>query len=406
VNEKLSVDATRLSQALKYQIHVAIDYCHTLDPEDVLWIEVYGDVTVEGRDQVEVKDYNSDLTDGHENFWKTLNNWLDAGFEHQKYVSLVLLTTQQFGVRASLRNWSDLDAAQRLDALEEIHQAAENRYAERSGSQDADDADVPQSCAGSGRRERIPDSLKLQRLVMAAEVRAELLQVLPKVKIITGQPDLRGLIDAYKKKYLRGVLPNRKDDFLDDLFGFMTNAMKMSTKWRFTCAEFDAKIAELTARYVVGTVKFPRLDARQVGLEAQAINVRDRLYARKLEEIGGDEVLIRQATVERLSAQKYISELYSDAATSPEDVEDYCTDHLRLHCSSRLAQIGRSNSTLSHPERQSASRTFYHETCAQPVVRFGGFDSTPVAFRNGVYHLLADQDSVNPIGDLQWRLWE
>ncbi|WP_203436620.1 hypothetical protein [Salmonella enterica] len=64
MNTKLDFDATKLFEALKYQIHVAIDYCHTLEKHDVLWIEVFGDVTVAGRDQVEVKNYIEDLTDG------------------------------------------------------------------------------------------------------------------------------------------------------------------------------------------------------------------------------------------------------------------------------------------------------------------------------------------------------
>lgn len=44
VNAKLDFDASKLYEALKYQIHVAIDYCHTLDKDDVLWIEVFGGV--------------------------------------------------------------------------------------------------------------------------------------------------------------------------------------------------------------------------------------------------------------------------------------------------------------------------------------------------------------------------
>lgn len=61
MSTKFDFDATKLSEALKYQIHVAIDYCHTLAKDDVLWIEVFGDVTVAGRDQVEVKEYSDSL---------------------------------------------------------------------------------------------------------------------------------------------------------------------------------------------------------------------------------------------------------------------------------------------------------------------------------------------------------
>ncbi|WIX05310.1 hypothetical protein [Xanthomonas oryzae] len=408
VRHKLPVDATRLSEALKYQVHVAIDYCHTLQPDDVLWIEVFGDVTVEGREQVEVKDYSGDLTDNHENLWKTLKNWLNDGFPHQDYASLVLLTTQGFGARASIQNWEDLDLDQRLAALEKIHQDAEKKYADRSASRNGDSADVSESKAKErkGKQEHIPEVLKFQRLVMAPGMREALKQVLAKVKLITDQPDLLGLIDQYKRRYLRAVLSHRQDEFLDDLFGFMTNAMKITQGWSFTSAQFSSKIAELTKRYMVGNIRFPRIDASKVGLEAQEIGLRERLYVRKLEEIGADNSIIGQATVDRLSAEKYIVELYKDGAISSEDVEEYSSNHLRLHCSSRLAMIGRIGPVLNHSERQTDSRTFYHKTCAQPVVGFGSYDFTPVAFRNGIYHMLADRDAVGSLADFQWRLWE
>lgn len=406
VRDKLPFDATRLSEALKYQVHVAIDYCHTLKPDDVLWIEVLGDVTVEGQEQVEVKDYSDDLTDNHENLWKTLRNWLNTEFRHENYVSLVLLTTQKFGGLASIKNWSNWDGKQRLAALDEIHQDAEKRHAERSAAQKADDADAAEADPGKGKQTRVPESLKLQRRVMATEARGALEQVLAKVKIITDEPKLAELIERYKRGYLRAVLPHRQDEFLDDLFGFMTNATRMTTKWRFTSAEFTSKFAELTKRYMIGTVKFPRIDAKKLGLAAQEAIVQERLYVRKLDEIGAGQAVIGQATIDLLCAETYIIELFKDGTTTPEDVEQYSGDHLRLHCSSRLAQMGRSAPGLSHDERQKASCTFYHERCAQSVAGFGSYDFTPLAFRNGVYHLLADQDAVGSAEDFQWRLWE
>ncbi|WP_235048286.1 hypothetical protein [Xanthomonas cassavae] len=186
----------------------------------------------------------------------------------------------------------------------------------------------------------------------------------------------------------------------------MTNAMKMTSGWSFTGSQFTTKFAELSKRYLTGTVKFPRLDERALGLEAQEAIVRDRLYVKKLDEIGAGEVAIQQATIDRLSAEKFIVELYKDGATSKEDVARYSNDHLRLHCSSRLALIYRSDTSLTHPERQRASCAFYHESCARPVTDFGSFDLTPVAFRNGIYHLLADQDALGSPSDFQWRLWE
>ncbi|NMM78317.1 hypothetical protein B2J88_35345 [Rhodococcus sp. SRB_17] len=74
----LPFDATVLFKALQYQLFVAIEQCHGLKPNECLWIEAMGDVTVPGRTQIEVKHYTDSLTDSHHNFWNTIKNWLSA----------------------------------------------------------------------------------------------------------------------------------------------------------------------------------------------------------------------------------------------------------------------------------------------------------------------------------------
>ena len=97
---KLSNDATRLLEAISYQLIVTLEYCHDLVEGQTLWLEVFGDVTVSGSVQVEVKNFVDDLTDGHNNFWNTLKNWLSPKFKQEKYSELILLTTQAYGATA------------------------------------------------------------------------------------------------------------------------------------------------------------------------------------------------------------------------------------------------------------------------------------------------------------------
>ena len=54
-NAPLPFDATLLFKALQYQLLVAVEYCYDLAPEECLWLEVMGDVTVPGKTQTEVK---------------------------------------------------------------------------------------------------------------------------------------------------------------------------------------------------------------------------------------------------------------------------------------------------------------------------------------------------------------
>ncbi len=119
----IDFEARKLFEAIKYQIHVAIEYCHKLEDDQSLWIEVYGDVAVDNEGAVEVKMWEDDLSDGHSNFWNTLHNWLKPAFDHHRFKELILLTTQSFGSRSKLSTWNESDAAQRLILLNSIDAA-------------------------------------------------------------------------------------------------------------------------------------------------------------------------------------------------------------------------------------------------------------------------------------------
>ncbi len=49
--------------------------------------------------------------------------------------------------------------------------------------------------------------------------------------ILPEQQNLAALIAAYKKEKLGGINPNRKDDYVNDLFGFMMDASRIVQGW-------------------------------------------------------------------------------------------------------------------------------------------------------------------------------
>ena len=90
MSSKLKHDASSSIDGTIYQFYIAIDKCfELLDGEKVI-IEKYGDVTVSDKYQIEVKHYQEDLTDLHENIWKTIDNWLQNAFDVSHYKNLIL----------------------------------------------------------------------------------------------------------------------------------------------------------------------------------------------------------------------------------------------------------------------------------------------------------------------------
>lgn len=386
MDKKLDFDATKLFIALKYQILVAMEYCHSLGDDESLWIEVFGDVTVSDKKQIEVKYYTDNLTDGHLNFWNTLNNWLKPEFDHRQYASLVLLTTQGFGDNASLKSWGSLTAEQRLDMLEDIRSDSEARLTE-SGKTTAS------------------QSLELQRKVLSPDRRTDLMDALAKIQIVTDQSSLMERIAHYRKQYLRPINDHRCDDYMNDMFGFITSPCFMTTGWQITSEAFTAKTRELTSRYMVGTLKFPKVDHEALERIAGETDVQGRRFAVKLKEIGADSSVL-DATADLLHAQHYVHELIKDCTVSQSDITDYTRNQYKSHISSRRSYLAQCLTGLSITDLHKKSQAFYFDRCALQVDRLCSYDHTPSEFRNGIYQMLADEELGTRHQEFHWKMWE
>ena len=112
--------------AFHYQILLALQKCFAISSSQAVWIEKDGDISIisenkEDSEQIEVKDYENPLTDNHENFCKTLKNWLAPEFDHKQYAHLILHTTQIFGKNTKFSSWNNQDAETKLEILKSIY---------------------------------------------------------------------------------------------------------------------------------------------------------------------------------------------------------------------------------------------------------------------------------------------
>ena len=90
MHNNLKQDSTKTFKPIIYQFYIALEKCFDLRKDEKLFIETYGDVTVSNDIQIEVKDYDSELTDLDHNIWNTLKNWIDVNFDISYYKKLIL----------------------------------------------------------------------------------------------------------------------------------------------------------------------------------------------------------------------------------------------------------------------------------------------------------------------------
>jgi hypothetical protein len=359
---------------------VAVQKCYELRQGQKLLIEELGDITVENEQQIEVKQYSDNLTDGHSNFWNTLRNWIDdeKGFDHTLYTSLVLHTTQEFGARATISEWNDLDPDKRLNLLYRINEQFETTYEKAKSTE-------PKKEPGA--------VLKHQRFVLDSTRENKLKDLIGKVWIEARAKELPDLYEELKQDRVRGILSGKKDDYLNSLIGFVCRADKTAgERWEITYEAFEAKLGDLNATYNKETRIFPRkYFSSQESVDSSMFC--DYLFVHKIKDIKYEEVIC-DAIHDHEATISTIQQEFSKYAVDPLSVEEYANDiEKRFKADYRKACRGCS-------DELTASQNLYDETVAKTTSPLPGFGDTLDGFRNGLLHQRMDDPDI----DLKWKV--
>lgn len=402
--QALPFDATALFKALQYQLLVAVEQCHDLMPGECLWIEAMGDVTVPGKTQIEVKNYSDKLTDSHQNFWNTIRNWLHERFDRSNYKSLVLLTTQEFGAQSRLKDWNTLTAVQRLERMQDIGSdvadAPQTQMEEPAEPQQDEAVKTAETTARKPSKARA-----LQQEVLAPENRLKLMEVLERMLIIPGEDTLPARIDGYKTRYLKAIRPSLQQQYLDDLLGFMFSTEHVLKGWKITHEAFTAKLTVLTSLCMKHPAEFPLRDLRPLEEKVDLDEIRPMLFARKILEIEGEKYL-KHAALHRLFALDTISALLKDQIPINPSLDLYLHNHRINHFVEREAAILDCDGLQDDAALKKASRKFYLARLKASTEPFCAMANTMPEFRNGIYHMLADENPKNKDEEFHWKLWE
>lgn len=391
---QLPFDATLLFKALQYQLLVAVEYCYALQPGQCLWLEVFGDVTVPGVSQTEVKLYTDKLTDSHTNLWNTLKNWLHENFDRTSYLSLVLLTTQEFGAQTLLKGWNKKSPAAKLEVLETIF--ASSQPTKKTAAPGAKDHDSDAA--------KLSKAQSLQQYVMATEHRADLMDILERMRITTGADSLEQRLEKFVTANLKIIRLSKCQRFIDDLLGFISSTELVQKGWKITYEAFTNKLTELTKLHMKHPTTFPPVDVASLKKSIDVEQIKPKLFARKIVGIGGEHHL-KRAALHRLVAETTISDLYADGELFKSDVDRYLNNHLERHLYGRESAMLDCSGISCTTQLKTQSMKFYLDQHATDVEQFCGLESTMTEFRNGIYHMLADDVSGDKDEEFHWRLW-
>ena len=375
--DKVRQDATASTRATIYHLCVAIDKCYQLKDGQKLLIEELGDITIEGEQQIEVKQYSDRLTDGHLNLWNTFRNWIDDEFDHTSYTSLILHSTQEFGPDATISEWNIFDVAERIAILLEINDKFEKAYKK----------------AKIANPNRIASAVLVrQRYVLDSMRRTKLSALIGKVYIETTAKALPELYDELKHQ-IRGILSGKKNDFLNSLIGFVCRPGKNTgERWEITFEEFSDKLEELTNNFRSETRVFPYKHFSKIkGIAPD--EYQEDLFVTKIHEIEHYEAVPRAIHYYEAAIQ-----------TINEEFDSYRTEPDKFKAYSRAVEdrfkTSHSMACRKCSDEIPDSKNFYDETHMSQPPGFPGFQDSPDWFRNGLLHICMNDNEY----DYLWRV--
>lgn len=358
--------------AFHYQVLIGLERCFSLEDGQSIWFELDGDVSLISSDpitstQIEVKDYASPLTDHHENLWKTIKNWLQPEFEHDKYGCLVLHTTQPFGKKTRLKDWNSLDAEQRLVVLKEI-------FAERS-------EDIIS-------KEKLPEVVKYQKSVM--DHNADVLKTLLKKVTLYVEADNLEKLQNKINSYFLGIPNSNHKSYVDGLVGFIYGEAT-NQSWNICHKDFTAKCEELTTRLCKKQFTFPTFSNREASPN-EIEKYQERDFVKKIADIEHD-LMIPDAVGNWLELQNSLIEQLDEYPLYREKTLTYQNQLVTKF------KLDYSNAQLESGDVITSSKRLYNNTIGQQALNMGEI-IPPIEYKNGLIHDAMDDEK----RDLYWRV--
>lgn len=374
--------------AIFSQFYVALQKCFAMKTGESIFIEIDGDVSIidengENNIQIEVKEYFEPLTDSHKNFWNTLNNWITPSFNHVNYKELVIISTQNIGVNSKFLKWNDSSLSERQSILNDILTSAENRFQNKKPKK------------GKSKNANPPESLGLMRKVFSTSNNNDLMQVISKINIICEHPKREDITNEIIERELKGIPVENKTKVLNSLLGFVINKEDYNKGWKISCENFQKEFQDLTSQYVTGTLLFPINEEYKNLSDADKEKVNKYPFVKKIEDITYHEVITESVTAYWFTF-KTISSEFSQRRSKKDSLIKFQENLKDIHKPAyRIASRNCNSSTVINK-----SKDFFDEIMKVDSPNFDIFNNTPIIFKNGLYHILANEEE----HEIFWKL--
>jgi hypothetical protein len=358
MTDKITNNSSESTKAIVHQFYVALEKCFELEEGESAYIEYYGDVSIVGKSQIEVKKFQRTLTNLDQNFWNTLKNWMEDNFPHEKFRSLILSTTQNISSKSIFKNWNENSFDTRLKDMTDVR------------------------CNYFNQKKRDEKTIKLLNYIFDKSRREKLTSILPKIVIQSSQRYYQNLHNSIKDRFAKGIPKSSKDQFIRGLLGFIISPeISENNKWEITNEKFSKEVEELTSVLTENSVLFPKkIDLKDI----DNTKYLESTFVKKIEDIEYNDV-IPTAISDYVHTNTLI---FNDVRLSMryQELKRYQDEINEDH------EIKFRNRKRNAPKNNviNASKDFYDEFLGKDPNTFYLYNTVPPYFRRGLIQNMAN----------------
>ncbi len=383
---KVNFSSPETTGAIVSQFYLALEKCFEMKLGDVVFIEKDGDVSklnpmsLEDGIQIELKEYaeDNDLTDSHLNFWNTLKNWTNSEFDSVKYKYLVLATTQEIGAKSMLLNWNESSKGERLKILEDIYDKAKERF---------EKVKIKKPKASES------DSLKLMNEVFKEKEKLEI--IIEKIFIDNNRTRRDKIVDEIIEKYLKPFPSTNQEIVLKSILGYVIKEEEYNKGWEISYYGFKQEIEDLSGKFNNETKLFPIKEELKTIPKTEIEKTKKYAFVKKIEDIQYDEVILKSLN-DYWFTLNTIAQEFKGRKQKEISINNFEENLITIHnAEHRISSRNCSSLNLIND-----SKNFYDKITGSQVPGFDIYSDTPLVFRNGMYHILANEDDNKVV----WKL--
>ena len=374
-------NATATAKGFIYQFYEAIDWCWKLKEGQKLFIETFGDISVTGDVNIEVKNVQSTLTDMGECFWKTLGNWLDDKFNEGDYNALILITTQVVSRQSLLLTWNKSSLEERLEILNNIISKDNDTHRKK-----LDEYNKKLPIDKEAKKPKLNKHIDKIRNNISSD---KLSKIVGKFIIMDSSPLFESKYKDICDIYGKGVLKRNVEAFINAQVGYIISPISTKNNWEITYDDFSSEVRNLTQVYSSGSRVFP--SPPKVVMSAS--NYKTYIFVDKILDINYSSE-VDTACTDYASSLSIINDSFSSGELKNR-YENYVHE-----VNSIFDRLYRKYARHCNSEIELDSQDFYDECHLFEPPAFSGYEATQKSFRNGVLHIQMNDESANK----KWRL--